>query len=98
MLPSGVDVTQMVWSIMSEGDWHSPQNLAKRSGLDSSRLGVVLDFLVKYGIAESTGGFVRAASTNASAPSPSQVVEILGSFVEGVTDESSFWSVVKRCP
>jgi len=79
---SRVDIVQRVWLVGRDRRWHSPEELAEQLPLDTGTVEAVLDFLVKYGFAESNGRTAKRVRINPFAPCPSELARFLRS-IEG---------------
>jgi len=70
------NVVDEVWSITSDGKWHSRKTLARKSAFKPSRVNAALGFLVKYGFVQSSrGGEIRVKAV--AGPSPKEVASVL---------------------
>ena len=70
------NVVDEVWSMTSDGRWHSRKALARKSAFKPSTVNAALGFLVKYGFIQSSGG-ARIRVRVVRGPSPKEVASML---------------------
>jgi hypothetical protein len=76
--PYRVDAIEMVWSTLADGRWHSRRSIIGRiRTLRSTDTIAALDFLVKYGFAESSTAAQERFRMIADGLSPIEAVDLL---------------------
>ena len=75
-LPRG-NTIEVVWESVSDGGWHTLGELAMRLRIGTTTIATALDFLVKYGFAESTDLDQENFRLSCLGPSPKVTARIL---------------------
>ena len=75
--PPRIGVVDAVWLVGRDGRWHTQSDFAKRAGFRDDDVAGVLDFLVKYGFAQSSSPAERKFKRIMNGPSPMKAAEIL---------------------
>ena len=74
------NVVDEVWSMTSDGRWHSRKALARESSFKPQAVNAALGFLVKYGFVQSSGeAGIRLRVVQG--PSPLEIARALSAFV-----------------
>lgn len=89
---SGIDVIQRVWLVGRDRGWHSPEELAEMLPLNTRIVEAALDFLVKYGFAETSGGTARKVRINPFTPSPCELARFVRSIAGTMRDSRMLYS------
>jgi len=74
---SQVGVVDAVWSAAHDGRWHTGADLAREVPFRAGEVGVALDFLVRYGFAESRLVGEKRFRMIMGSPSPMEAADIL---------------------
>jgi hypothetical protein len=82
------DVIDRVWSVASDGQWHSRRTLVSQIAFAASEITAAVSFLVKYGFAESSGVGEERFKIFTTGPSPKEAASLLG-----VVESQEDWPV-----
>jgi hypothetical protein len=66
-----------IWKLASDGKWHTLNEIARRAEVPTEMAGLAVDFLDKYGFAETSAIDVRWFRIRLGAPSPLEIAESL---------------------
>ena len=66
-------LVDLVWTEACDGRWHSLEEVAKRARTSCRKVGLVVDFLEKYGFVRSCVRDGRRFRIDPGAPSPMEV-------------------------
>lgn len=76
--PYPVDAIEMVWSVSADGRWHSRRSIIERlPPSKSTEVIAAIDFLVKYGFAQSSAGKYEKVRMITDGPSPTEALRLL---------------------
>jgi len=71
------DVIGTVWNAAADGEWHLRRSLIDHISFEPEEILAALDFLVKYGFAQSATLEEEAFRMITNGPSPMEAAEIL---------------------
>jgi hypothetical protein len=75
--PRALSIIELVWSVMRDGKWLRPDDIAKLVPSRAAEVVEVLEFLVKFGFAQRHGVDQNSYRIPKTDPSPMEVAEIL---------------------
>jgi len=90
--PSRTGVIDAVWSAAQDGEWHSLHSLAEHLRFQGEEIGAALDFLERYGFAQSCDLDEVSFRIIEGGPSPMEAADLLCSLQSAVNWRMSEWS------